>query len=324
MRVMKIRAYAKINLALDVVSKRADGYHELDMIMAPITLHDLIYIDRIEKGIEITSNNYRMPTDERNIMYQVAKILIDRYHIQFGVKIHIFKHIPTQDELDLSKDASYLHICANNTIYGTEWKYVPETNGVPIIADMSSNILSKPVDVSKYGMIYAGAQKNLAPAGVTLAIVRVDALGHVDRPIPTMLNYATHIKKDSMFNTPPVLPIYAALQTLKWYKEQGGIAAMEKKDLENAAILYDEIDRNKLFRGTVAEEDRSIMNVCFVMNDEYKELEDEFSKYATAAGMVGIKGHRSVGGFRASLYNGLEMESVQALIKAMQDFEKKH
>ena len=179
-------------------------------------------------------------------------------------------------------------------------------------------------DVSKYDIIYAGAQKNLAPAGVTLAIVRVDALGHVERPIPTMLNYKTHVDKDSMFNTPPVLPIYAALQTLKWYKEQGGVAAMEKKDMENAAILYDEIDRNKLFRGTVAAEDRSIMNVCFVMNDEYKELEDEFSKFAAAAGMVGIKGHRSVGGFRASLYNAMPKSSVEALVACMKDFEKQH
>mgnify|MGYP001519288216 CR=1 FL=1 len=172
-----------------------------------------------------------------------------------------------------------------------------------LVCDMSSDIFSRPIDISKYDIIYAGAQKNLAPAGVTLAIVRVDALGHVDRPIPTMLNYATHIKKDSMFNTPPVLPIYAALQTLKWYKEQGGIAAMEKKDLE---------------------EDRSIMNVCFVMNDEYKELEDEFSKYATAAGMVGIKGHRSVGGFRASLYNAMPKSSVEALVACMKEFEKQH
>ena len=220
-------------------------------------------------------------------------------------------------------DADYFHITTNNTIYGTELKEDLDVN-VPMIADMSSDIFSRPIDISKYDIIYAGAQKNLAPAGVTLAIVRVDALGHVDRPIPTMLNYATHIKKDSMFNTPPVLPIYAALQTLKWYKEQGGIAAMEKKDLENAAILYDEIDRNKLFRGTVAEEDRSIMNVCFVMNDEYKELEDEFSKYATAAGMVGIKGHRSVGGFRASLYNAMPKSSVEALVACMKEFEKQH
>ena len=189
---------------------------------------------------------------------------------------------------------------------------------------MSSDIFSRPVDVSKYDIIYAGAQKNLAPAGVTLAIVRVDALGHVERPIPTMLNYKTHIDKDSMFNTPPVLPIYAALQTLKWYKEQGGVAAMEKKDKENAAILYDEIDRNKLFRGTVVPEDRSIMNVCFVMADEYKELEEEFSKFAAAAGMVGIKGHRSVGGFRASLYNAMPKSSVEALVACMQEFERKH
>lgn len=220
-------------------------------------------------------------------------------------------------------DADYFHITTNNTIYGTELKEDLNVN-VPMIADMSSDIFSRPIDVSKYDIIYAGAQKNLAPAGVTLAIVRVDALGHVERPIPTMLNYKTHVDKDSMFNTPPVLPIYAALQTLKWYKEQGGVAAMEKKDMENAAILYDEIDRNKLFRGTVAAEDRSIMNVCFVMNDEYKELEDEFSKFAAAAGMVGIKGHRSVGGFRASLYNAMPKSSVEALVACMKDFEKQH
>lgn len=220
-------------------------------------------------------------------------------------------------------DVDYFHITTNNTIYGTELKEDLNVN-VPMIADMSSDIFSRPIDVSKYDIIYAGAQKNLAPAGVTLAIVRVDALGHVERPIPTMLNYKTHVDKDSMFNTPPVLPIYAALQTLKWYKEQGGVAAMEKKDMENAAILYDEIDRNKLFRGTVAAEDRSIMNVCFVMNDEYKELEDEFSKFAAAAGMVGIKGHRSVGGFRASLYNAMPKSSVEALVACMKDFEKQH
>ena len=173
-------------------------------------------------------------------------------------------------------------------------------------------------------MIYAGAQKNLAPAGVTLAIVRTEALGHVDRAIPTMLNYNTHIKKDSMFNTPPVFPIFAALQTLIWYKELGGVAVIEKMNLEKAAILYDEIDRNRLFKGTAAVEDRSIMNVCFVMNDEYKELEDEFNKFASAAGMVGIKGHRSVGGFRASLYNAMPKSSVEALVATMKEFEKLH
>ena len=221
------------------------------------------------------------------------------------------------------EDSDYFHFTTNNTIYGSELRKDPDLK-VRLVADMSSDIFSRPIDISKYDLIYAGAQKNLAPAGVTLIIVRKDALGHVDRPIPTMLNYQTHVDKDSMFNTPPVVPIFAALQTLKWYKEQGGIAAMEKKDKENAAILYDEIDRNKLFHGTVVPEDRSIMNVCFVMNEEYKDLEEEFAKFASAAGMVGIKGHRSVGGFRASLYNAMPKSSVEALIACMKDFEKQH
>ena len=222
----------------------------------------------------------------------------------------------------LAPDTEYFHITTNNTIYGTEIHDIPQVN-VPLVADMSSDIFSRPVDVSKYDVIYAGAQKNLAPAGVTIIIVRKDALGKVERPIPTMLNYQTHIDKDSMFNTPPVLPIFAALQTLKWYKEQGGVKVLQKKNQEKAAVLYDEIDRNKLFRGTVATEDRSIMNVCFVMNDEYKELESSFAEFAAAAGMVGIKGHRSVGGFRASLYNAMPLESVKALVETMKEFEKK-
>ena len=223
----------------------------------------------------------------------------------------------------VAEDSDYFHFTSNNTIYGTEMRYDPDLN-VRLVSDMSSDIFSRPIDISKYDVIYAGAQKNLAPAGVTLAIVRTDALGHVDRAIPTMLNYNTHIKKDSMFNTPPVFPIFAALQTLKWYKELGGVAVIEKMNLEKAAILYDELDRNKLFKGTAAVEDRSIMNVCFVMNDEYKELEDEFNKFASAAGMVGIKGHRSVGGFRASLYNAMPKSSVEALVATMKEFEKQH
>lgn len=222
----------------------------------------------------------------------------------------------------LAPDTEYFHITTNNTIYGTEIHDIPQVN-VPLVADMSSDIFSRPVDVSKYDVIYAGAQKNLAPAGVTIIIVRKDALGKVERPIPTMLNYQTHIDKDSMFNTPPVLPIFAALQTLKWYKEQGGVKVLQKKNQEKAAVLYDEIDRNKLFRGTAVPEDRSLMNVCFVMNDEYKELESSFAKFAAAAGMVGIKGHRSVGGFRASLYNAMPLESVKALVETMKEFEKK-
>ena len=222
----------------------------------------------------------------------------------------------------LAPDTEYFHITTNNTIYGTEIHDIPQVN-VPLVADMSSDIFSRPVDVSKYDVIYAGAQKNLAPAGVTIIIVRKDALGKVERPIPTMLNYQTHIDKDSMFNTPPVLPIFAALQTLKWYKEQGGVKVLQKKNQEKAAVLYDEIDRNKLFRGTAVPEDRSLMNVCFVMNDEYKELESSFAEFAAAAGMVGIKGHRSVGGFRASLYNAMPLESVKALVETMKELEKK-
>lgn len=219
-------------------------------------------------------------------------------------------------------DVDYFHITSNNTIYGTELREDPDSP-VPMVADMSSDIFSRPVDVSKYDIIYAGAQKNLAPSGVTLVIVKNDALGHVDRPIPTMLNYMTHIKKDGMFNTPPVLPIYAALQTLKWYKERGGVKKLQLADEEKAAVLYDAIDSSHMFVGTAETDSRSIMNVCFVMAPEYQEREQEFIDFCTARGIVGIKGHRSVGGFRASLYNALPLESVKVLVEAMKDFEKK-
>ncbi len=221
----------------------------------------------------------------------------------------------------VAPDSDYFHITTNNTIFGTQLHNIPQVD-VPLAADMSSDIFSRPIDVSKFDVIYAGAQKNLAPAGVTLVIVRKDALGKANRPIPSMLNYQIHIDNDSMYNTPPVLPIFSALQTLKWYKEQGGIPVMQQKNIEKAAILYDEIDRNKLFKGTAVVEDRSLMNVCFVMNDEYVELESEFNKFASANGMVGIKGHRSVGGFRASLYNAMPKSSVEALVETMQTFEK--
>lgn len=220
-------------------------------------------------------------------------------------------------------DVDYFHFTSNNTIYGTEMRYDPELP-VRLVADMSSDIFSRPVDVSKYDIIYAGAQKNLAPAGVTIVIVRDDALGHVDRAIPTMLDYRTHIKKGSMFNTPPVLPIFSALQTLRYYKQLGGIKAIEKMDLAKAEKLYEAIDASRMFVGTVAPEDRSIMNVCFVMKPEYKDLEADFVSFAGTKGIVGIKGHRSVGGFRASLYNALPMESVDVLVNAMKDFEAKH
>ncbi len=221
------------------------------------------------------------------------------------------------------KDVDYMHITTNNTIYGTEIRYDIDSP-VPLVADMSSDIMSRPVDVSKYAIIYGGAQKNLAPAGVTFVLIKNDILGKVDRQLPTMLNYETHIKEGSMFNTPPVVPIYACLQTLKWLKENGGLVEMERKNIEKAQILYDEIERNKIFKPTAETEDRSIMNICFVMNEEYKELEADFMTFAKSKGMIGIKGHRSVGGFRASTYNALPKESVLALVEAMKEFEANH
>lgn len=225
---------------------------------------------------------------------------------------------------EVPADADYFHFTSNNTIYGTEMRYDPDVK-VPLVADMSSDIFSRPVDVSKYDLIYAGAQKNLAPAGVTIVIVKEDALGHVDRAIPTMLDYRTHVKKGSMFNTPPVLPIFSALQTLRYYKGLGGVKELEKLDLAKAARLYDAIDASRMFEGTVTDPaDRSIMNVCFVMTPEYKDLEKDFIDFCSTKGIVGIKGHRSVGGFRASLYNALPMESVEVLVGAMKEFESKH
>ncbi|MCD4769713.1 MAG: 3-phosphoserine/phosphohydroxythreonine transaminase [Bacteroidales bacterium] len=233
-----------------------------------------------------------------------------------------FNYIPR--DYTVPGDADYFHITTNNTIYGTEIKSDLDV-GIPLVADMSSDIFSRRIDVSKYAIIYGGAQKNLAPSGVAFAIVKEDILGKVDRAIPTMLDYKTHIDKESMFNTPPVLPIFAALQTLKWLKSNGGIDAMHKVNVEKADMLYSEIERNRLFVPTVArDEDRSIMNICFVMADEYQDLEQEFNSLASSKGMVGIKGHRSVGGFRASTYNALPKESVAALINVMKEFESKH
>ena len=231
-----------------------------------------------------------------------------------------YTYIPK--EYTVAPDSDYFHITTNNTIYGTEIRKDLDVN-VPLIADMSSDIFSRPIDVKKYDIIYGGAQKNLAPAGVTFVIVKEEALGKVERAIPTMLDYRTHVSKGSMFNTPPVLPIYSALQTLKWYKQMGGVEALQKIDEAKAAKLYDAIDSSRIFRGTVNPEDRSIMNVCFVMKDDYKELEKEFVVFASTKGIVGIKGHRSVGGFRASLYNALPESSVDVLIAAMREFENK-
>ncbi len=232
-----------------------------------------------------------------------------------------FSYIPK--DYVIPADADYFHITSNNTIKGTEILEDLDVE-VPLVADMSSDIFSRPVDVSKYGLIYAGDQKNLGPAGATLVIIKEDILGNVDREIPTMINYRTHIGKGSMFNTPPTLPVFSALQTLKWLKDKGGIAEMEKVNIKKAELLYNEIDRNKLFVGTVEKDSRSRMNICFILNEEYKELEDPFLEFAVGKGMIGIKGHRSVGGFRASCYNALPIESVQALVDCMQEFEAAH
>lgn len=232
-----------------------------------------------------------------------------------------FTYIPKG--FTIPTDADYLHITSNNTIYGTELREDLDSP-IPVVADMSSDIFSRPVDVSKYGLIYGGAQKNLSMAGVTFVIVKEDLLGKVSRPIPTMLDYRTHVKKGSMFNTPPVVPIYCALQNLKWIKKQGGVEAMEKRAIERSAIVYDEIDRNRLFVGTAEEDSRSRMNLTFVLKPEYQDLQDEFLAFATQQGMVGVKGHRDVGGFRASCYNAMTVEGCKALVACMKEFEAKH
>jgi phosphoserine aminotransferase len=230
-----------------------------------------------------------------------------------------FSYIPKGYEIPT--DLDYFHITTNNTIYGTEIKTDIDCP-VNLVADMSSDIMSRPVDVSKYALIYGGAQKNVGPAGVTFVIVREDILGKVTRYLPSMLDYRTHIQEESMFNTPPVFSIFVMNETLKWIKSVGGLKSMHKLNLDKAALLYNEIDRNKMFEGTAAVEDRSIMNICFVMAEKHKDKEEAFMTFAKERGMVGIKGHRSVGGFRASTYNACPVESIKALISCMQEFEK--
>lgn len=230
-----------------------------------------------------------------------------------------FSYVPKGYEIPT--DLDYLYICSNNTIYGTEIKEDIDSP-VPLFADMSSDIMSRPVDVSKYALIYGGAQKNLAPAGVTFVIIRDDMLEKVARQLPSMMNVNTHVENDSMFNTPPVFPIYVMNETLKWLKSIGGVEEIYRRNVEKAELLYNEIDRNSLFRPTTAKEDRSLMNICFVMSEGNEELAPEFMEFAKERGMVGIKGHRLVGGFRASCYNACPKEAVEALVACMQEFEQ--
>jgi phosphoserine aminotransferase len=231
-----------------------------------------------------------------------------------------YNHIP---DFTIPTNADYFHITTNNTIYGTEIKEDLDSP-VPLVADMSSDIFSRPIDVSKYGLIYGGAQKNVGPAGVAFVIVKDEILGKVDRQIPTILDYRTHIAQGSMFNTPPCISVYTAMLNMRWLKNEGGVEAAFKRNMAKSELLYGEIERNKLFKSPVInEKDRSIMNVTFVLNDEYKEHEAEFITLATEKGISGIKGHRSVGGYRASIYNAMPIESVQVLVDAMKDFEAK-
>ncbi len=228
-----------------------------------------------------------------------------------------FCYVPTG--YGIPDDADYLHITSNNTIYGTQMASFPESP-IPVICDMSSDIFSRPVDVSKFDLIYAGAQKNMGPAGVTLVIMKNDICGKSGRKLPTMLDYKTHIDNDSLFNTPPVFAIYVCMATLEWLKQIGGVSAIERINKQKADALYHEIDSNPIFKGTADIDSRSKMNACFLL--EKPELEEAFSALLKSNGIIGLKGHRSVGGFRASLYNALPLESVQYLVSLMRDFAK--
>ncbi|HEX8268998.1 MAG TPA: 3-phosphoserine/phosphohydroxythreonine transaminase [Flavobacterium sp.] len=232
-------------------------------------------------------------------------------------KAENYNHIPKN--YDIPADADYFHCTSNNTIFGTQMKHFPTTD-IPVVCDMSSDIFSRVTDFSKFDLIYAGAQKNMGPAGVALVVVKEEILGKTTRKIPSMLDYQQHIEKESMYNTPPVFPIYASLLTLRWLKDLGGIPAIEKLNDAKAKLLYDEIDRNPLFRGTANAEDRSNMNVTYLLSDESQTA--EFDKMWKAAGISGLNGHRSVGGYRASMYNALPIESVQVLVDVMKEFER--
>lgn len=232
-----------------------------------------------------------------------------------------FSYIPELDPATFTPDADYFHICMNNTIYGTRFTSLPDTGKVPLVADVSSCILSEPIDVSKFGVLYAGAQKNMAPAGLTVVIIREDLIGHARDITPTMFNYQTHADNDSMFNTPPCYSIYVCKLVLEWLKNEiGGLENMKAINEKKAAILYDFLDSSKLFKGTVVKKDRSLMNVPFVTGDE--ELDAKFVKEAAAAGFVNLKGHRSVGGMRASIYNAMPVEGVEKLVAFMKAFEE--
>jgi phosphoserine aminotransferase len=243
-------------------------------------------------------------------------------HVAASTESENFARIPRQDELKLTPDAAYVHFTTNNTLFGTEWKSEPSVGDVPLVADTSSDMFSRPIDFSKYGLVYAGAQKNLGPSGVTLVVVREDLLARSQKSLPTMLNYAVHAENGSMYNTPPCFGIYLMGLVAQWALAQGGLSAIAARNERKAGKLYSEIDRSGFYRGTAAKDSRSLMNVTFRLPNE--DLEKAFVKQSTAAGLDGLKGHRSVGGIRASIYNAFPEEGVDALVQFMQEFEKKN
>jgi phosphoserine aminotransferase len=265
--------------------------------------------------------DYAVTGNFSNLAYKEAK-KYGQINLAASSEDRNHSYIPTQAQLKLDKDASYFYYCANNTIYGTEWGYVPETGNVPVVCDMSSDILSRPVDVSKYGIIYAGAQKNMAPAGLTVVIIKKDLAGHELPYTPLMMNYKTMIDKDSMYNTPPCWCIYMLSLTLGWVEEQGGIAGMEKLKIQRSSMLYDTIDSSKLFHCHAEKGSRSGMNVAFRSDSD--ELDAKFIQEAAQAGFVNLKGHRSTGGMRASIYNAMPVEGVEKLCDFIRAFEKKN
>ena len=254
--------------------------------------------------------------------YKEAKKYLKEARLAGSSEEDHFNHIPRQDELTLSPEADYVHVCWNNTIFGTAWKYIPDTGNVPLVADMSSSIMSEPVDVSRFGAIYAGVQKNLAPSGLALLIIREDLLGNAMDITPKIWNFATQVEKNSMLNTPPTFPIYVVKLVTDYLKEQGGLEAMKKRNAEKAAILYDYLDSQDFYKTTVNKADRSMMNVTFRTGDE--ELDKEFVKGQAARGFSNLKGHRLVGGMRASIYNAMPKEGVEALVTYMREFAAQH
>lgn len=312
------KVYDEIIVATQAALRRVmqipDNYKVLFLQGGATMQFSMVPLNLMQKG----KADYIITGNFSNNAYKEA-LKFGEIHVAGNSKDRNHTYIPTQAELSLSDDADYVHLCSNNTVYGTEWSYVPETNGIPIVADMSSNILSKPIDVSKYGIIYAGAQKNMSCAGLTVVIVREDLLNRAAENIPVLLNYKTMAEKDSMYNTPPTYAIYILKLVLEWIESLGGLKAMEDRNKAKAALLYDFLDTSDFYRPAAQKDARSMMNVTFFAPND--ELNAKFAKESAAAGMSNLKGHRAVGGMRASIYNAMPKEGIETLIAFMQKFE---